>query len=104
MVILDGPNKACVGKSERRTLANDEIMDRHDRRGQGIHTGYQGQQAFDMHGELYKAIMEIVAFTEKSLMAALSHLVNNKDHGTSFPTMVEILMHVKCTHGLCPLS
>jgi hypothetical protein len=32
--------------------------------------------------------MDIVGFTEESLMAALSHLVDNRAHGTSFVSMV----------------
>ncbi|CAN6214249.1 unnamed protein product [Urochloa humidicola] len=41
----------------------------------------------DVHSQLYEAIMFMPRFSEEALMAAYSHLLDNKAHGTAFVKM-----------------
>jgi hypothetical protein len=41
----------------------------------------------DMHPNLHTSVMDIVGLTKESLMAALSHLIDNKAQVTSFVGM-----------------
>lgn len=43
----------------------------------------------DCHPELYGAVMFMPGFSEEALLAAYSHLLDNKAHGTAFVKMTD---------------
>jgi hypothetical protein len=42
-----------------------------------------------MHPDLYHAVMSIVEFSDKALMAALGHLIDHKTQGANYVGMTE---------------
>ena len=94
MVILDGPlekpadapEKVHACKRKRGAFAADELaaFTNMTVAVNDVTHAIRDNKPTDMHPDLYTAVMDIVGFTEESLMAALRHLVDNKAQGTSF--------------------
>ena len=46
-------------------------------------------KSMDVHPDLYSAVMEQGGFSDEALMAALSHLLDNKAQGVGFVAMAD---------------
>ncbi|KAK1610773.1 hypothetical protein QYE76_034446 [Lolium multiflorum] len=96
-VNLDGPRegwrreKVTAGKRKRSAFADDELVAFTNTTVavNDVAQAIRDNKPTDMHPDLYNAVMDMLGFIEDDLMAALSHLVDHKDQGSSFVGMIE---------------
>ncbi|KAK1695255.1 hypothetical protein QYE76_011952 [Lolium multiflorum] len=76
----DAPEKPTTGKSKRGAFADDELVAFTNMTVavKDVTHAISDNKPTDMHPNLYNAVMDMLGFAEDDLMAALSHLVDQK--------------------------
>ena len=101
--VLDGPDKPAAKPFDKPF---DPVHDRKRKRGglmeeeinvfcsmteavKEVATAIRECKPLDVHPDLYGAVMTQGGFSDEALMAALSHLLDNKAQGVGFVAMVD---------------
>lgn len=98
--VLDGPDKPfehvpVLGrKSKKGGLMEEDIsvFTSMTKAVKEVGTAIWESKSIDVHPDLYTTVMDQGGFSQEALMAALSHLVDNKAHGIGFAAMADAHM------------
>ncbi|KAF6985593.1 hypothetical protein CFC21_003434 [Triticum aestivum] len=89
--ILDGPDKPVDRKRKRGSLIEEEInvFCSMTEAVKEVATAIRKCKPLDVHLDLYGVVMTQGGFSDEALMAALSHLLDNKAQGVGFVAMTD---------------